>query len=182
MIVACSLPGARTGTWLPCSGASPRLTWACRDTRFAALVWPACFLTSLFSVDQLSALHRASEHAHECGCCSGSASHAAGDFVAVRSRVAAGAMQVGDVSAHHGWTLHMAEGQAPGSRQRLALAVSFFGDGARVLDWSRDRTLRPELRAQQFEEDCESYDSWYSSLKGASFARHADLPLVFDGS
>ena len=34
-----------------------------------------------------------------------------------------GAMALGDVSWHHGWTLHCAGGQPPGSRPRLALAL-----------------------------------------------------------
>ena len=85
-------------------------------------------------------------------------------------------MQLGDVSAHHGWLLHAAPSQSAGTSPRAALAVSYFADGARVLDWKRDSTLRRELR---HEEDRESYDAWLPACKGG-VARHAALPLVFD--
>lgn len=51
-------------------------------------------------------------------------------------------MAVGDVSWHHGWTLHAAGAQPRGSPPRLALAVSYFADGARLHDPKRDKSLR----------------------------------------
>ena len=37
------------------------------------------------------------------------------------------------MSWHHGWLLHDAPAQPPGSPTRMALAVSYFRDGARVV-------------------------------------------------
>lgn len=85
---------------------------------------------------------------------------------------------MGDVSAHHGWTLHMAAGQSADSQERAALAVSYFADGAKLLDCEQDGSLRGHLGDT---EDQESYESWYSSLKGGSVASHKDIPLVYDG-
>lgn len=53
-----------------------------------------------------------------------------------------GAMEVGDASWHHGWLLHCAGAQPQGSRPRLALAVSYFADGARLLDERGDPSVR----------------------------------------
>lgn len=85
---------------------------------------------------------------------------------------AAGFMEVGDVSAHHGWTLHMAAPQAAGSQDRAALAVSYFADGVKVLGSSQQHGRDSE--------DKESYDSWYRTLKRGSVAKHNDIPLVYD--
>lgn len=79
------------------------------------------------------------------------------------------------MSVHHGWTLHNAPGQAPGSEERAAFSVSFFADGARLLDWKKDKTLRKEL--QDFE-DYESYQGWHKDLQPGGYARHADLPVL----
>ncbi|CAN0412601.1 unnamed protein product [Discosporangium mesarthrocarpum] len=43
-----------------------------------------------------------------------------------------GAMALGDVTWHHGWVLHSAPPNALGET-RIALAVSFVADGARLL-------------------------------------------------
>lgn len=82
-------------------------------------------------------------------------------------------MELGDVSAHHGWTLHMAAPQAAGSQDRAALAVSYFADGAKLLDSIQQHGCDSE--------DMESYGSWYRTMKGGSVARHKDIPLVYDG-
>lgn len=86
-----------------------------------------------------------------------------------------GALEVGDVSVHHGWTLHNAPGQAPGTEERVAFSVSFFADGARVLDWKKDKSLRKEL--QDFE-DFESFELWYKDLEKGGIARHKDIPIL----
>lgn len=85
-------------------------------------------------------------------------------------------MQTGDVSCHHGWTLHTAPKHPSATPPRLALAVSYFADGARVHDWAGDKSLRAEL---QNAEDLESYESWLPAVKSGALARHADIPLVF---
>ena len=86
-------------------------------------------------------------------------------------------MKLGDVSCHHGWTLHAAADQPPGTQTRIALAISYFADGARVLDWEGDKSLRSELR--HFE-DLESYQDWLPMCKRGGFARHPSIPLVYD--
>jgi hypothetical protein len=86
-------------------------------------------------------------------------------------------MALGDVSWHHGWLLHTAGAQPRGTHPRLALAVSFFADGTRVL--VQGRSLRAELR---HDEDAESYAAWLPALagaKGGAFARHRLLPVVW---
>lgn len=86
--------------------------------------------------------------------------------------LAAGKMGLGDVSWHHGWLLHHAPAQPPGSPARLALAVSYFADGAKVI----------QQPCQDHGEDRESYDAWYGrepgKLVSGQLARHALLPLV----
>ena len=81
-------------------------------------------------------------------------------------------MELGDVSWHHGWLLHHAPAQPPGSPTRMALAVSYFRDGARVV----------QQQCEDDEEDRESFHAWLGSGRGklapGDFARHALLPLV----
>ena len=45
-----------------------------------------------------------------------------------------GALDLGDATCHHGWCLHYASPQPEDSDARAALSVSYFADGARVLD------------------------------------------------
>ncbi|GIL75969.1 hypothetical protein Vretimale_5627 [Volvox reticuliferus] len=92
-----------------------------------------------------------------------------------------GPMEVGDVSWHHGWTLHCAAPQPMGTPPRLALTVAFFADGARLLARHSDPTVRPELL---HDEDAESYASWLGQLikgkgRDGAFARHKLLPVVW---
>ncbi|KAK9845497.1 hypothetical protein WJX81_007970 [Elliptochloris bilobata] len=84
-----------------------------------------------------------------------------------------GRMALGDVSWHAGWCLHWAPPQPPGSPPRLALAVSYFADGARALP----DALR---RAPGADEDRESYAGWLRELPSGARARHALLPLLGD--
>jgi hypothetical protein len=57
----------------------------------------------------------------------------------------------------------------------MALAVSFFADGARLLK----RTAPSVHKHMLHDEDAESYGSWLASMKDGAVARHPDLPLVF---
>ena len=83
-----------------------------------------------------------------------------------------GNMELGDVSWHHGWLLHHAPAQAEGSAPRLALAVSYFVDGASVI----------EPQCEDDEEDREGYEAWFGTGPGklapGQIARHALLPLI----
>jgi len=84
---------------------------------------------------------------------------------------AAGRLALGDVTWHAGWTLHCAPPQPAGTPPRLALAVSYFADGAAVLPAA--------LRAGRLaDEDAESYAPWLGQLRGGAPAAHALLPLV----
>jgi hypothetical protein len=85
-------------------------------------------------------------------------------------------MELGDVSCHHGWTLHMAPGQRRNTQARVALAVSYFADGAQLLDWKAGQSLREDLRHS---EDLESYESWTQAIRSGGYARHKDIPVVF---
>ncbi|KAF8057287.1 hypothetical protein HT031_006095 [Scenedesmus sp. PABB004] len=87
-----------------------------------------------------------------------------------------GAMDVGDVSWHHGWALHGAPPQPPGTAPRLALALSFFADGARLLARTRDPSVHQHML---HDEDAESYAPWLHDLRDGAPARHALLPLVW---
>jgi len=88
----------------------------------------------------------------------------------------AGPMAVGDVSWHHGWCLHAAAPQPPKTPPRLALAVCYFADGARLLARRSDPSVHQDML---HDEDAESYGSWLGQLPDGSIARHLQLPLVF---
>lgn len=85
-----------------------------------------------------------------------------------------GALAPGDATWHHGWLLHAAapnDADAP----RLALAASFFLDGARRFKSSKaQRAL-----AAEHDEDAESYAPWLKEVKPGACARHARLPVVW---
>lgn len=82
----------------------------------------------------------------------------------------------GDVTWHHGWTLHAAPAPAPGEGDRWALAFTYFADGARVLG-------RAARKRRLHGEDAPSYRDWLGDLSGGRPARHALLPLVpFDAA
>lgn len=103
-----------------------------------------------------------------------------GDLGARGYRVAGtDAMALGDVSWHHGWTLHTAGPQPPGSAPRLALAVSFFADGARLLDTRADASLR---RENLHDEDAEGRGAWLAEVEGGAPARHPLLPIAWDAA
>ena len=80
-----------------------------------------------------------------------------------------GAYQAGDVSWHHGWLLHSAaDNRSP--RDRLAVAVSFFASGARVIE--------EDGLACVNDEDHPSYDDWLPDLAPGDLAAHELLPVV----
>jgi hypothetical protein len=83
-----------------------------------------------------------------------------------------GAMAAGDVSAHHGWTLHGAPPPPEGAAAaRAAFAVSYFADGARLLD-------EPDAHGEGYDEDAESYAAWVADLGGGALAAHEAVPLA----
>ena len=85
-------------------------------------------------------------------------------------------LAAGDASWHHGWAVHAAPPQPPGSPGRAALAVSFFADGARTLDPAGDPSLRP---GALHDEDRESYADWLGQVPPGGPAAHRLLPLVW---
>jgi hypothetical protein len=87
------------------------------------------------------------------------------------------AMAVGDVSWHHGWTLHAAGEQPVGTPPRMALAVSYFADGARLLDADAASVRRSLLH----DEDDEGTQGWRDALRGGALARHPLLPVAWGG-
>jgi len=80
-----------------------------------------------------------------------------------------GAYAAGDVSWHHGWLLHSAAENAT-PWDRLAVAVTFFASGARVIDGEGLSFVN--------DEDHPSYDEWLSNLAPGDVAAHALLPVV----
>jgi len=78
------------------------------------------------------------------------------------------AMAVGDVTFHHGWTLHFAPPNT-GPTPRRALTASYFLDGA----------LRLGGSARQNDEDIESHTEWSRHVPPGKPARHALLPVVW---
>ncbi|CAM9558561.1 unnamed protein product [Chrysoparadoxa australica] len=91
------------------------------------------------------------------------------------------AMEVGDVSWHHGWTLHCAEGNVkmpPHTPQllaflRLAYAVSYIADGA---------TKLPANAVSPHDEDVSEwgYNDWIGEVEAGAPVDHPYVPLVFD--
>eukprot|EP00798_Chlamydomonas_sp_ICE-L_P003271 gene3271-13295_t len=89
-----------------------------------------------------------------------------------------GAMELGDVSWHHGWILHCAGPQPAGTPARAALAISFFADGARLAP--RKKKTDPSVRLSMMHtEDDETFAGWRSSLKDGAVAAHPLLPVVW---
>lgn len=81
-----------------------------------------------------------------------------------------GPMDLGDISWHHGWTLHTADAQPRSSPPRLALSISYFREGARVL---------PKQAAKHMQlEDQESFAGWRKEVKDGALASHRLLPLL----
>lgn len=87
-----------------------------------------------------------------------------------------GKMELGDVSFHHGWTLHCAPAQPKQTEPRIALSLTYIADGVRLLP-RRDSTVHKHLLHS---EDQESYQAWLSDLPDGGVARHKLLPIVWD--
>ena len=86
-----------------------------------------------------------------------------------------GPLEVGDATWHHGWTLHAANANML-PRPRVALAFSYFADGANRLPSKGSRLPHAE--------DAESYADWtrgQGAVKPGRIARHPLLPLVWAG-
>ena len=80
-----------------------------------------------------------------------------------------GAVCVGDVCWHHGWTLHSA---APNDLEtaRIAYTVSFVADGV--------RTLSEEALRCVDNEDAPSYEAWLKDVGYGERVEHRDVPLL----
>lgn len=80
------------------------------------------------------------------------------------------ALDIGDVTWHHGWTLHACNGNRL-KQARRAMAFSYFNDGA---------TRLCNARRAVHDEDEESYQAWLSDVPPGRPATHALLPIVWD--
>jgi hypothetical protein len=81
-------------------------------------------------------------------------------------------LDLGDLTAHHGFTLHWSPPQPEDSVPRFALSICYFADGAKRMD-------AKHLRRSPHEEDMWSYESWLKDVKPGARARHPELPLVW---
>lgn len=81
-----------------------------------------------------------------------------------------GHLRPGDVSWHHGWTLHSAADNAL-LHDRLAFTVSYFADGAMLLD---DYALNNLV----ITEDAPSYEPWIADCGPGDVLDHPMLPYV----
>ncbi|CAN0327379.1 unnamed protein product [Pylaiella littoralis] len=81
-------------------------------------------------------------------------------------------LSVGDITWHHGWILHSSPGNTR-DESRVALAVSYFRDGTRLLSDSAGRAPDPE--------DKWSYGDWVRDLPAGGVVEHSAVPLVWDG-
>ena len=75
-------------------------------------------------------------------------------------------LDLGDVTVHHGNTLHAAPGLHGCEQERWAWAVSFFAHGAKVKDLPVE------------DEEREAHKDWAASLQPGSLAEHELLPVV----
>ena len=80
-----------------------------------------------------------------------------------------GAYAAGDVSWHHGWLLHSAPENV--GADRTAVAVSFFADGARLVDEAGLMCVN--------DEDAPSYEDWIHDVYPGDLVDHVLLPVVY---
>ena len=81
-------------------------------------------------------------------------------------------LDLGDVTAHAGWTLHWSPPQPRDCPPRYALSVCYFLDGAR-------RLRKSECRQDPHKEDEWSYKDWLVDIEEGAPARHPALPVVY---
>ncbi|CAB1113097.1 unnamed protein product [Ectocarpus sp. CCAP 1310/34] len=81
-------------------------------------------------------------------------------------------LAAGDITWHHGWTLHSSPGNRRETR-RVALAVSYFRDGTCLLSDTAGRSPDPE--------DKWSYGDWVGDLPVGGVVKHPSVPLVWNG-
>jgi len=80
-----------------------------------------------------------------------------------------GSLCVGDVSWHHGWTLHSAPENT--LAERFAYTVTYFADGARLVD--------EFALSKVVDEDAPSYADWIDQVEPGQVLDHFLLPIVF---
>ncbi|CAM9760592.1 unnamed protein product, partial [Laminaria digitata] len=78
----------------------------------------------------------------------------------------------GDITWHHGWTLHSSPGNTR-DEPRTAFAISYLRDGTRLLSDSTGRKPDPE--------DKWSYGDWAKELPPGGVIEHPKVPLVWNG-
>ena len=81
-------------------------------------------------------------------------------------------LDLGDATAHAGWTLHWSPPQPRDCPPRYALSVCYFLDGAR-------RLRKSECRQDPHKEDEWSYKDWLVDIEEGAPARHPALPVVY---
>lgn len=87
-------------------------------------------------------------------------------------------LEVGDCTAHHGWTKHWAPGQ-PTDTPRLAIGFTYvIGDATVLSDW---KAVTNNRYAPFKNEDEISFRDWIGDLKEGEVIDHSLLPIVYDG-
>jgi ectoine hydroxylase-related dioxygenase (phytanoyl-CoA dioxygenase family) len=83
-------------------------------------------------------------------------------------------MTVGDITVHSGWTLHSANDNACGDKDRMALAISYVDGNAE---------LRPDVHEKSGgkgdNEDHWSYKDWVQDVSPRTRFQHDQVPIVW---
>eukprot|EP00929_Paragymnodinium_shiwhaense_P090575 TRINITY_DN50753_c0_g1_i1.p1 TRINITY_DN50753_c0_g1~~TRINITY_DN50753_c0_g1_i1.p1 ORF type:complete len:414 (+),score=71.60 TRINITY_DN50753_c0_g1_i1:45-1244(+) len=83
-------------------------------------------------------------------------------------------LRPGDATLHHGWTLHAASPlPEDDATPRLAWAVSFVADGARLLRSNNDAAVSEQ-------EDAVSFEAWIRECEPGGVVDHPMLPVLVD--
>jgi hypothetical protein len=94
------------------------------------------------------------------------------DDVAVEERYGPaddhGALECGDATWHHGWTLHAAPACTSPKRARYAFTATYVAADAKALP--RDKVLEHE--------DAPSYEAWVDEVQAGQILDHPLLPIV----
>lgn len=84
-----------------------------------------------------------------------------------------GELRLGDVTAHHGWTLHSSPAVPEESRGRMALSISYVASDARVLPKAQQQRVHAE--------DARSFSRWIKKAKAGKPLRNDKvLPIVYE--